>query len=239
MVELDFRRTICSRDKLAVWFAFWGERRFRPTYRRICAERDRSYDDMVRVICAQALRGGRLPGRRSGAGRRRPVGADRRPLARPAGAAGLDEPRARQADFAVATWRTRSRGISSQPEAADARLAMDDRARRNCPGLARPRLQVRDRRADSLRSRGRAARGPAAARGREAAQEARDRARLQRHGRARRRAAAARRASSTRSRSGSSSGASRTRCAGASPKPRAGCSRPAPRSSSSATSCRS
>jgi TetR/AcrR family transcriptional repressor of bet genes len=52
MVELDFRRTICSRDKLAVWFAFWGERRFRPTYRRICAERDRSYDDMVRVICA-------------------------------------------------------------------------------------------------------------------------------------------------------------------------------------------
>ena len=54
MVELDFRRTICARDKLAVWFAFWGERRFRPTYRRICAERDRSYDDMVRVICAQS-----------------------------------------------------------------------------------------------------------------------------------------------------------------------------------------
>jgi TetR/AcrR family transcriptional repressor of bet genes len=53
MVELDFRRSICSRDKLAVWFAFWGERRFRPTYRRLCAERDRSYDDMVRQICAR------------------------------------------------------------------------------------------------------------------------------------------------------------------------------------------
>ncbi len=53
MVELDFRRTICSRDKLAVWFAFWGERRFRPTYRRICQARDRSYDDMVRLICAR------------------------------------------------------------------------------------------------------------------------------------------------------------------------------------------
>jgi TetR/AcrR family transcriptional regulator, transcriptional repressor of bet genes len=53
MVELDFRRTICSREKLAVWFAFWGERRFRPTYRRICAQRDRSYDDMVRLICAR------------------------------------------------------------------------------------------------------------------------------------------------------------------------------------------
>jgi len=53
MVDLDFRRNICARDKLAVWFAFWGERRFRPTYRRICAERDRSYDDMVRVMCAK------------------------------------------------------------------------------------------------------------------------------------------------------------------------------------------
>ena len=58
MVELDFRRSICSRDKLAVWFAFWGERRFRPTYRRICAERDRSYDDMVRLICARLCKEG-------------------------------------------------------------------------------------------------------------------------------------------------------------------------------------
>ena len=58
MVELDFRRGICSRDKLAVWFAFWGERRFRPTYRRICAERDRSYDDMVRLICARLCKEG-------------------------------------------------------------------------------------------------------------------------------------------------------------------------------------
>jgi TetR/AcrR family transcriptional repressor of bet genes len=53
MVELDFRRNICSREKLAVWFAFWGERRFRPTYRRLCAERDRSYEDMVRNTCAK------------------------------------------------------------------------------------------------------------------------------------------------------------------------------------------
>jgi len=53
MVELDFRRGICERAKLAVWFAFWGERRFRPTYRRICAERDKSYDDMVRTLCAR------------------------------------------------------------------------------------------------------------------------------------------------------------------------------------------
>ena len=63
MVELDFRRSICERDKLAVWFAFWGERRFRPTYRRICAERDRSYDDMVRRMCARLCEEGGYPER--------------------------------------------------------------------------------------------------------------------------------------------------------------------------------
>ena len=61
MVELDFQRGICERNKLAVWFAFWGERRFRPTYRRICAERDRSYDDMVRELCARLCEQGGYP----------------------------------------------------------------------------------------------------------------------------------------------------------------------------------
>ena len=61
MAELDFRRNICARDKLAVWFAFWGERKFRPTYRRICAERDKSYDDMVRLMCARLCEPGDYP----------------------------------------------------------------------------------------------------------------------------------------------------------------------------------
>jgi TetR/AcrR family transcriptional repressor of bet genes len=61
MVELDFRRDICARDKLAVWFAFWGERKFRPTYRRICAARDKSYDDMVRVMCRRLCEPGAYP----------------------------------------------------------------------------------------------------------------------------------------------------------------------------------
>lgn len=61
MVDHDFRRSICTRDKLAVWFAFWGERRFRPTYRRICAARDKSYDDMVRALCARLSEEGGYP----------------------------------------------------------------------------------------------------------------------------------------------------------------------------------
>jgi TetR/AcrR family transcriptional repressor of bet genes len=53
LVDLDFRRNICTREKLAVWFAFWGERKFRPTYRRICAERDKSYDGITHIMCTK------------------------------------------------------------------------------------------------------------------------------------------------------------------------------------------
>jgi len=50
LVMVDFRLPVCDRNKLAVWFAFWGESKSRPTYRRICAERDRAYrKEMVRV----------------------------------------------------------------------------------------------------------------------------------------------------------------------------------------------
>ncbi|MBF8292077.1 MAG: hypothetical protein HW392_904, partial [Steroidobacteraceae bacterium] len=35
--------------------------KFRPTYRRICAERDKSYDDMVRVMCARLCEQGNYP----------------------------------------------------------------------------------------------------------------------------------------------------------------------------------
>lgn len=61
MVDLDFHRDICTRNKLAVWFAFWGERKFRPTYRRICAARDKSYDDMARNLCARICEQGDYP----------------------------------------------------------------------------------------------------------------------------------------------------------------------------------
>ena len=40
LIELDLRPSICDRQKIAVWFAFWGEVKSRPTYRKICDERD-------------------------------------------------------------------------------------------------------------------------------------------------------------------------------------------------------
>jgi len=54
LVLVDFRLPVCDRNKLALWFAFWGESKSRPTYRKICAERDRAYRKEMIEVC-QAL----------------------------------------------------------------------------------------------------------------------------------------------------------------------------------------
>jgi AcrR family transcriptional regulator len=56
LVEADFDKVICDRNKIAVWFAFWGESKSRPTYRKICAERDEEYGDMLVDLCADIVR---------------------------------------------------------------------------------------------------------------------------------------------------------------------------------------
>ncbi|NNL95505.1 MAG: transcriptional regulator BetI [Xanthomonadales bacterium] len=52
LVAVDFHRSVCDRNKLAVWFAFWSESKARPTYRKLCAARDHGYDRMLRRLCA-------------------------------------------------------------------------------------------------------------------------------------------------------------------------------------------
>lgn len=58
LVHVDFHRSVCDRNKLSVWFAFWSETRSRPTYRKLCAERDREYDAMMLVLCADIIEEG-------------------------------------------------------------------------------------------------------------------------------------------------------------------------------------
>ncbi len=55
LVEVDFHPSVCDRDKLAVWFAFWSESKARPTYRKLCAGRDRGYDRMLVRLCRQLV----------------------------------------------------------------------------------------------------------------------------------------------------------------------------------------
>lgn len=58
LMELDFRPSLCDRQKIAVWFAFWGEVKSRPAYRKICDESDRYYDDVVERLCKDLIADG-------------------------------------------------------------------------------------------------------------------------------------------------------------------------------------
>ena len=55
VMQHDLRPSICNRDKLAIWFAFWGEVKSRPTYRRMCDEWDRHYDEVVAGLCDEII----------------------------------------------------------------------------------------------------------------------------------------------------------------------------------------
>jgi TetR/AcrR family transcriptional repressor of bet genes len=55
MVATDFKPPVCDRNKLAVWFAFWGESKSRPTYRKICALRDMAYRVEMVQVCEELI----------------------------------------------------------------------------------------------------------------------------------------------------------------------------------------
>ena len=58
LVGVDFEKVICQRNKLAVWFAFWGESKSRPTYRKICTKRDRDYKNILSELIQRLIREG-------------------------------------------------------------------------------------------------------------------------------------------------------------------------------------
>ena len=59
LAAVDFDKQICQRNKLAVWFAFWGESRSRLTYRKICAESSREYKKLLTGLCEDLIRQGK------------------------------------------------------------------------------------------------------------------------------------------------------------------------------------
>ncbi|MDH3616212.1 MAG: TetR family transcriptional regulator C-terminal domain-containing protein [Gammaproteobacteria bacterium] len=62
LMELDLRPSICDRRKVAIWFAFWGEVGQRPTYRKICDESDRYYDEVVERLADAIIAEGNYKG---------------------------------------------------------------------------------------------------------------------------------------------------------------------------------
>ena len=55
LIDVDFTPSLCDRRKLAVWFAFQGEAKSRPTYRQICEENDALYADMFSGILQELI----------------------------------------------------------------------------------------------------------------------------------------------------------------------------------------
>lgn len=51
LMKLDLKPSVCDRQKLAVWFAFWGEAKSVPTYQAICDAYDREYDAIMTELC--------------------------------------------------------------------------------------------------------------------------------------------------------------------------------------------
>jgi TetR/AcrR family transcriptional repressor of bet genes len=59
LLSVDYDPSVFDRDKIAVWFAFWSETKSRPTYRKLCAERDRGYDKVVTELVATIIEEGK------------------------------------------------------------------------------------------------------------------------------------------------------------------------------------
>ena len=61
LVATDFAPQLCNRKKVAVWAAFWGEAKTRPTYMQICGARDEERSAAMAKECAGALKAMALP----------------------------------------------------------------------------------------------------------------------------------------------------------------------------------
>ena len=55
ILQFDFSSKVATKDKVAVWFAFWGEAKSRPTYQKICSNTDFMAEDALCALFNQAI----------------------------------------------------------------------------------------------------------------------------------------------------------------------------------------
>ena len=58
LMEMDLDPRTCDRQKLAVWFSFWGEVSAVPTYQKVCAAYDSEYDEVFNELCETIIKEG-------------------------------------------------------------------------------------------------------------------------------------------------------------------------------------
>ena len=57
LMRADFSAEVCNHETLAIWFAFWGEAKFRPQYAETSREFEDRRSDEIRFICAELMAG--------------------------------------------------------------------------------------------------------------------------------------------------------------------------------------
>jgi TetR/AcrR family transcriptional regulator, transcriptional repressor of bet genes len=62
MIAADFDPVMASRKKVTVWYAFWGEARWRPEYLKICQSLSESYFAETRSLCREIVEAGGYAG---------------------------------------------------------------------------------------------------------------------------------------------------------------------------------
>lgn len=55
MIESDFHRTIANRKRVTVWYAFWGETRWRPEFLKICQQLSDSFHEETKAAFARLI----------------------------------------------------------------------------------------------------------------------------------------------------------------------------------------
>lgn len=58
IIEVDFEASICSRKKISVWFAFWGQAKQRPSYLKMHNNFDRQRAKEIDQLCSQIVEQG-------------------------------------------------------------------------------------------------------------------------------------------------------------------------------------
>ncbi|MDG1439023.1 MAG: TetR family transcriptional regulator C-terminal domain-containing protein [Emcibacteraceae bacterium] len=62
LLRSDYQKKVSDVKKLAVWFAFWGEAKSRPTYKKISQERVADYSEVLRQILERLIKEGDYQG---------------------------------------------------------------------------------------------------------------------------------------------------------------------------------
>jgi TetR/AcrR family transcriptional repressor of bet genes len=55
IISADFDRKTCTKKRLAVWFAFWGQAKYRPKYLKIHNKYDHERYDRILKICQEII----------------------------------------------------------------------------------------------------------------------------------------------------------------------------------------